>query len=80
MSNSAKSGDLSGYVLAKNANKCIGQACCADGTTWCEVSNRCILANTTCDGFESFVNQPDISVNGYISPYTPNEFENYSKI
>jgi uncharacterized membrane protein (DUF485 family) len=77
---SAKSGDLSGYMAATNVNRCVGPACCADGTTWCEVSNRCILANTTCDGFESFVNQPDISVNGYISPYTPNEFENYSKI
>ena len=80
MSSTAKSGDLSGYVLAKNANKCIGAACCSDGTEWCEVSNQCILGNSNCEGFESFVNQPDISVNGYISPYTPNEFENYSKI
>jgi hypothetical protein len=80
MSSSAKSGDLSGYALAKNANKCVGSVCCATGTTWCEVSNRCILDNGNCDGFESFVNQPDISVNGYISPYTPNEFENYSKL
>ncbi len=77
---SAKSGDLSGYMAATNVNRCIGPACCADGTTWCEASNRCILGNTSCEGFESFVNQPDISVNGYISPYTPNEFENYSKI
>ena len=80
MSSSAKSGDLSGYIAAANANKCIGAACCSDGTEWCEVANRCILSNVTCEGFESFVNQPDISVNGYISPYTPNEFENYSKI
>ena len=81
---SANSGDLSGYMAATSANRCIGPACCADGTTWCESSNRCILGNTygntSCEGFESFVNQPDISVNGYISPYTPNEFENYSKI
>lgn len=80
LSSSVKSGDLSGYMAAKNANRCVGPACCADGTTWCEVSNRCILANSSCEGFESFVNQSDILVNGYISPYTPNEFENYSKI
>lgn len=80
ISSSATSGDLSEYIAAKNANKCIGSACCADGTVWCEGSNSCILSNVTCEGFESFVNQGDFLVNGYISPYTPNEFENYSKI
>ena len=65
----ADSGDLSAYSAAANANKCIGQACCATGTTWSESLNQCT---------ESFTSS--ILVNGSVSPYSPSEFDNYGKI
>ena len=80
----ADSGDLSAYSAAANANKCIGQACCATGTTWCDLANKCLVTGNTCisDAFtnitESFTSS--ILVNGSVSPYSPSEFDNYGKI
>ena len=76
----ADSGDLSAYSAAENVNKCIGPACCANGTTWSESLNQCTYGNVS--GFtninESFTSS--ILVNGVVSPYSPSEFDNYGKI
>jgi hypothetical protein len=76
----ADSGDLSAYSAAANANKCIGQACCATGMTWSESLNQCTYGNVS--GFtninESFTSS--ILVNGSVSPYSPSEFDSYGKI
>ena len=74
----ADSGDLSAYSAAANANKCIGQACCATGTTWSESLNQC----GNISGFTN-INEPftsSILVNGSVSPYCPSEFDSYGKI
>ena len=76
----ADSGDLSAYSAAANANKCIGQACCATGTTWSESLNQCTYENVSSftNITESFTSS--ILVNESVSPYCPSEFDNYGKI
>jgi hypothetical protein len=83
---SAESGDLSGYFNANIQNKCIGQACCSTGTTWCESANRCVTGNccTTgnCEGFSNMDFSFIVSngSNESVKSYEPSEFDKYHKI
>ena len=76
----AKAGDLLASVDA--ALGCRSEGCCATGTTYDATSNKCKAAATAATAFttlnQAYSQEPELRKP--VEPYTPNEFEGYSKL
>jgi hypothetical protein len=71
----AKAGDLLGSIATAG---CVGKACCDVRTRWDEMKLRCVDAG---EGAESFGNINASSQKClFAEPYSPSEYDNYSKI
>ena len=74
----ATAGDLLGSI---NYTECRAAGCCAPGTVWDASMNKCKPVETK-SAFttiqQAYSQEPELSKQ--IQPYTPNEFEGYSKL
>jgi hypothetical protein len=75
----AKAGELLASVNSSAA--CKSEGCCAPGTMWDKTLGKCIPA-TTRSNFTTIKQayEEEKELHKTIQPYTPNEFESYSKL